>query len=430
MLIKNQKINLITLGCRVNSCESSAIAHDLKMHGALIVNDLEKATICIINTCCVTSKADAKSRYFINRASRMKNIKLIIVVGCYSQLNNIDNDKVGIILGAKYKNDLITFIKQYHQEKIIKIDKFSKLDKFDEYSDSILFSNTRAFLKIQDGCDYMCSYCLIPFARGRQRSLNHNKVISLIKNAVNQGYKEIVLSGVNVAGYNDGKYNFFQLLKAINQLSGSFRVRISSMEPFQIDTSIIDLITSNPSRWCQHLHLCIQNANDQIIKDMNRKYTIKQFNELCKYARKHNPKISLTTDYIVGFPTETESCFKNSLINLKKIKFCDIHIFPYSQRKNTLASKLKNLVSDYAKHKRFHVIQSLNESNKINYLKRFIDQRVNILFEKSNEENIQVGHSEYFFKVKVSTSENLTNKLLKVTIKKIEGNQLFGELNF
>lgn len=248
MLIKNQKINLITLGCRVNSCESSAIAHDLKMHGALIVNDLEKATICIINTCCVTSKADAKSRYFINRASRMKNIKLIIVVGCYSQLNNIDNDKVGIILGAKYKNDLITFIKQYHQEKIIKIDKFSKLDKFDEYSDSILFSNTRAFLKIQDGCDYMCSYCLIPFARGRQRSLNHNKVISLIKNAVNQGYKEIVLSGVNVAGYNDGKYNFFQLLKAINQLSGSFRVRISSMEPFQIDTSIIDLITSNPSR--------------------------------------------------------------------------------------------------------------------------------------------------------------------------------------
>lgn len=163
---------------------------------------------------------------------------------------------------------------------------------------------------------------------------------------------------------------------------------------------------------------------------MNRKYTIKQFNELCKYARKHNPKISLTTDYIVGFPTETESCFKNSLINLKKIKFCDIHIFPYSQRKNTLASKLKNLVSDYAKHKRFHVIQSLNESNKINYLKRFIDQRVNILFEKSNEENIQVGHSEYFFKVKVSTSENLTNKLLKVTIKKIEGNQLFGELNF
>jgi threonylcarbamoyladenosine tRNA methylthiotransferase MtaB len=205
MLIKNKKINIINLGCRVNAFESNAIAHDLKTNGGFIVDDFRNADICIINTCCVTSKADAKSRYFINKVCKLKKIKLVVVIGCYAQLNDINNLNVGIIVGTKHKNKVVDLIKKYDGNKIIKIASFSKKDNFDEFSNSILCTNTRAFLKIQDGCDYMCSYCLIPFARGRQKSLNHIKVIDSIKTLIKNKYKEIVLTGVNVAGYDDGQ---------------------------------------------------------------------------------------------------------------------------------------------------------------------------------------------------------------------------------
>lgn len=203
MQIKKTKVKLINLGCRVNLFESSAIIHDLKLEGATIVDSLAQANICIINTCTVTSRADAKTKYFINKACKQKDIDLVVVIGCYSQLNEINNNKVGIVLGTKYKNQLMNLIEQYDGMKIIKVDSLSQKDNFENFSESILFISTRAFLKIQDGCDYRCSYCLIPFARGTQRSMNHARVIDLIKTLVNKKYKEIVLSGVNVAGYKD-----------------------------------------------------------------------------------------------------------------------------------------------------------------------------------------------------------------------------------
>lgn len=428
MLIKNKKINLINLGCRVNLFESSAILTDLKNKGGVICEKIDDADICIINTCTVTSKADSKSRYFINKVSKLKNIKLIIVIGCYSQLNSIENDKVGIVIGTKYKNKISTLIEQYQNKRITKIDDFSNTEHFEKFSHNISFISTRAFLKIQDGCDFRCSYCLIPLARGRQRSLHHDKVIELIKQVVNKGYKEIVLSGVNVAGYSDKEWNFYKLLITINSLTGNFRIRISSLEPFQINNKIIDLITSNPNRWCQQLHLCIQSASDNVIKDMNRAYAVSDFMKLCQYARSKNPLISLTTDYIVGFPTETVTFFNISLKNLKKIKFCNMHIFPFSNRKNTKASTLNNSVSDTEKHRRFKMINILNKKMQLNYLKQFVGKKVKVLFEKSNESNIQVGHSEYFFKVKIKSNKFLTGQLLKVKIKTLNNSQLFGEI--
>lgn len=428
MLIKNKKIKLINLGCRVNLFETSAVAHELKKEGAKLTINLNNADICVINTCCVTSRADAKSNYFINKASKHNNIKLIVVMGCYSQLNNILNSKVGIVIGTKYKNQLVNLIKQYQNRQIIKIDQLVKNDRFENFDESILYINTRAFLKIQDGCDFMCSYCLIPFARGRQRSLNHELVLKNIQNLIDKNYKEIVLSGVNVAGYNDGEYNFYQLLKAIDKIEGKFRVRISSVEPFQIDNKIIDLITSNPNRWCQQLHICIQSASDQVIKDMRRKYTIKDFKKMCTYARNKNPLISITTDYIAGFPTETKKYFDESMENLKKIKFASMHIFPYSKRPNTYASSLNNLVSDNEKKERFDKVQKLKNNMQKQYLRHFINKKIKVLFEKSNEKNIQIGHSEYFFSVKVKTNKALTNRLLNVKIIDIKNNQTLGEL--
>jgi threonylcarbamoyladenosine tRNA methylthiotransferase MtaB len=245
MLIKKKKIKIINLGCRVNLFESSSIASDLKSNGAIVVNDLKDADICIINTCTVTSKADTKSKYFINKACKLENIKLVTVVGCYSQLNEINYSKVGIVLGTKYKNQIVDLIKEYDGRKITKVDSLTFKDQFEEFSKFVSFDKTRAFLKIQDGCNYMCSYCLIPFARGRQRSLWHEKVLNIIKFLISKNYKEIVLSGVNTAGYNDEAVDFYSLLKMINKLDGNFRIRISSIEPFQLTKNIIDLIINN-----------------------------------------------------------------------------------------------------------------------------------------------------------------------------------------
>jgi threonylcarbamoyladenosine tRNA methylthiotransferase MtaB len=362
MLIKNKKINIINLGCRVNSFESSAIAHDLENNGAIIVDDLNKSDICIINTCTVTAKADSKSKYFIRKACNTKNIKLVVVIGCYSQINEVNNDKAKIVVGTKYKNKIVELIKNYENEKIIKVDKLAKNDVFESFSQLVLFSNTRAFIKIQDGCNFMCSYCLIPFARGSQRSLNHSKVLELINNLIKHNYKEIVLTGVNTAGYNDGVMNFYELLGAINSMKGNFRVRISSIEPFQLNKKILDLILNNKNRWCQHLHICMQSANNEIIKDMNRRYTVESFTKLCQYIRSKNSLFSITTDYIVGYPTETNPRFNNSLNNLQKISFSDMHIFPYSHRNGTVASKIKSVVADAEKTKRFKMINGLKQN--------------------------------------------------------------------
>ncbi|MDR1234500.1 MAG: tRNA (N(6)-L-threonylcarbamoyladenosine(37)-C(2))-methylthiotransferase MtaB [Mycoplasmataceae bacterium] len=432
MLVKNKTFSIVTLGCRTNGVESNAINNQLTDSGMINVNDINKSEICIVNTCCVTKRAEAKSRYSIMKATRSKLCKVVIIVGCYSQINKnlILDRKVGIVLGTKYKSSLINYLKKYDGvHPIIAVNNFSNKDKFENYVIENYHNNTRAFLKIQDGCNFMCSYCVIPFARGRQRSLSHKKIIETIKKLVSNGYKEIVLTGVNTAGYFENKnYQFYDLLCDINLLSGSFRVRISSLEPFQINHKIIDLITTNKERWCQHFHICIQSACNQIISDMKRKYTITAFIELCRYIRSKNKMVSITTDLIVGFPTESNDCFKESLINLKLINFSDMHIFPFSLRPFTAAAKLKNIVSDQQKTQRFTQMSSLNKMFKNQYLNTFRSQTVKVLFEKSTDINYQSGHSEYFFNVKVKTNKHLTNEFHRVKITRIIDNQAFGVL--
>jgi threonylcarbamoyladenosine tRNA methylthiotransferase MtaB len=252
MLIKNKTFYIVTIGCRTNACESDIINNQLINESAIRANSLNEANIVIVNTCCVTAKAESKSKYYINQAIRSTRCELVIMVGCLSQVNTklFHHPKIGIVIGNKVKNKLIDYIRKYkHNQPIVDIKKFSKTDVFDSY-DSINFLNkTRAFVKIQDGCDCMCSYCIIPFVRGRQRSLEHHKVLSIINQLVKNGHQEIVLTGVNTAGYRENnKYGFWELLKDINKLKGNFRVRISSLEPFQIDKRIIDLLTDNPKR--------------------------------------------------------------------------------------------------------------------------------------------------------------------------------------
>jgi threonylcarbamoyladenosine tRNA methylthiotransferase MtaB len=415
MLISNQTFCVTTLGCKVNLFESNSIINQLKDNGAIYVDEIEDADFCIINTCCVTQKAEAKSRNFINRAIKSDRCKLVIVIGCASQLdpNLFQDEKIGIILGTKYKSVLASILNSYQLgERIVQIETFDKKDIFEQFEQETFIDNTRAFIKIQDGCDYMCSYCVIPFVRGRQRSLGHKYILQLIEELVNKNYKEIVLTGVNTAGYKDSEnYNFLDLLKDINNMRGEFRIRISSLEPFQINHKIIDLITENEKRFCQHFHLCIQSANDKTIRDMKRKYSVTEFIEICEYIRKKSGLASITTDLIVGFPTETQDDFNINLDNIKNIKFANMHIFPYSSRPMTQASKLKNIVTDKDKKDRMIQIEELNQCLETDYLKKFIDKEVNVLFEKPKDVGIQTGHSQFHFLVNVTTNKQLVNQL-------------------
>ncbi len=421
-----------TLGCKVNTYESQVIINDLLSNGLIQVDFNQKADIYIINTCTVTNIADSKSRNMISRANKLNPNAVIVVAGCYAQTSSAEIKeklKVDILIGNKYKNNLIDLINDYksHQKEIVKVDNLLVEKEFEETLTSSFEDRTRAFIKIQDGCNFMCSYCTIPFARGRQRSAKADNIIKQVKDFVERGFKEIVLTGVNTAGYDDGETNFYQLLKKIHALPGNFRIRISSVEPFQITDEIIELITLNQDRFCNHWHLCLQSGSDAILDKMNRKYSCEQFMTLVKKIRKLSPTACISTDYIVGFPTETEADHKKSLQFLKDVGMSFCHIFTYSKRKNTAAARLKDL-NGTIKHNRFIEAETLNKQLYKDYLSQFINQEIEVIFEKY-ENGVYVGKSSEYSKVLVRTNqEGLVNQFIKVKVKQVFNNELICEL--
>lgn len=416
----------INLGCKVNLFETNAVCSQLRQAGFKQVTHINKANIVLINTCSVTNKADAKSRNMINRAKSAKLKPIVVVMGCFSQLNKSNAD---IVVGTNNRSNIVEYLNQYlkNRKPIIKIDQNQTFEEFPCFK---YFDNTRAFLKIQDGCNFFCNYCLIPYCRGRQRAMNHQHVLSSIKWYVKQGYKEIVLTGVNTAGYQDDQYSFYDLLSDINKLDGNFRIRISSLEPFQISKKIIDLLASNPNRWANQIHLCLQSANDKLLNDMNRKYKINDFIKLVKYIKNKMLNVSITTDYIVAFPTETETLFKNCLINLEKIKFSNMNIFIYSRRKGTAADKkYVNDINSIVARNRFNVVNELRLKHQKQYLQSLVGKTLDVLVEKSKAP-LMHGYSSEFVKVVFKNKTNLRNELVKIKITKLIKDQsgycLFG----
>lgn len=432
MLINNYKTYaIVTLGCKVNSYESNIIKNDLDSYGILEVSFDSKADIYIINTCSVTNTADAKSRNMISRARKNNPNSLIIVCGCYSQVssNELKNKfGINILLGNKYKNNIIQIINEYLEsnKQLIKIDNLLVEKEFENTKIELFKDQTRAYVKIQDGCNFMCSYCIIPFTRGKQRSKDFHSLMNEINTLVKNGFKEIVLTGVNTAGYNDGQYDFYKLLNEISLIEGNFRVRISSVEPFQISDDIINLIAMNPKRFCQHWHICLQSGSDDVLEKMNRKYTTKEFYELVQKIYKLNPYTSISTDYIVGFPTESEQNHIDSLKFLEKIQFSKIHVFPYSKRSYTPASKLKQ-IKDSIKTDRVNQVLDLNKKMNNNFIKKFVNKNVEVIFEKKLNNNY-IGHSSEYFEVMVASDQDLINKLCIVKIKRVINDKAIGEI--
>jgi len=419
----------INLGCKVNLFETNAITYELVKAGYKQVQDINQANIVLVNTCSVTNKADAKSRNMISRAKLAKLKPIVVVMGCFSQVNEewFKNNNINIVIGNKDKNKIVELLNNYlkDKEQINTLIDSKLIKEFEYFPPFEHLDNTRAFLKIQDGCNFFCSYCLIPYCRGRQRAMKHEQVIDNVKHYVSKGYKEIVLTGVNTAGYKDGDYSFYDLLNELDKLPGNFRIRISSLEPFQINHKLIDLLAKNPNRWANQIHLCLQSANDQVLKDMNRKYTIEEFTDLCNYIRSKMPNVAITTDYIVAFPSETEQYYKDSIDNLNKLKLANMNVFIYSRRKDTMADKKwKKDINPTIARKRYNEVVKLKDKYQKEYLETLIGKKLDVIVERSVIPTMH-GYSSEFVKVVFNTKKNMHTQLVKVVATEI-GKDKFG----
>lgn len=418
-----QTFAIMTLGCKVNTYESESMINQLTSQGLVQVAFTQIADIYIINTCSVTNTADLKSRNMIRRAHKVNPNALILVAGCYSQTasQTIKSElPVDIIIGNKYKNRIYFLISEFEKthQQIVKVDNLLIEKAFETLENPAFSDRTRAFIKIQDGCNFMCSYCSIPFTRGRQRSASHISVLKQIRQFINEGYKELVLTGVNTAGYNDGECDFYALLKLINAEAGNFRIRISSVEPFQITPEIITLICSNSQRFCNHWHICLQSGSDEVLEAMHRKYTTSDFLTLVKQIRQHQPLVSISTDYIVGFPTETEQAHETSLAYLAQLQLSFSHIFTYSKRNQTVASKFPDLHGSI-KHARFVSVENLQKTLTKKYLEQFIGRSITALFE-TYENGVYAGKSsEYCDILLKSDNSNLLNQFINLKVEKV-----------
>ena len=420
------KVKAVTLGCKVNAYESEYILSSFKDRGYEITNDI--ADIYIVNTCSVTNTSDAKSRKVINRLIRENPNSIIVVMGCMIEANkDMEIPGVSLIIGNKDKNKVVDLVENYLKDKQVRkilYDNFD--DTFEDMFITNMTSHTRAFVKIQDGCENFCSYCIIPYTRGKQRSKDPDLVIKEIETLVSNGYKEIVLTGIHTGHYgSDLQTTFPDLLKRIVKINGLERLRISSIEITELNDEFFEVLKANPII-VSHLHIPLQAGSDTVLQAMNRKYLTNYFENKVKKIREIRPDISLTTDVIVGFPGETEEEFQETLDFVSKIKFTKVHVFPYSRRKGTKADTMPNQIPENIKKERVKRLIDLSNKLEKEYLDLFLNKEVEVLIEEEYPD-YSLGHTGNYLKVKVLRPFK-SNELIKVKIIKREDLMLIGEV--
>ena len=406
-------VAVYTLGCKVNIYESEFVISLLKKNSYEIVDFNEKADIYIINTCSVKNESDKKNRKIINEAKRRNKDAIIVVMGCYSQVNPnlIEAD---IVIGNKDKSKIIELLDECikKKEKIKKIYDIRKTN-FETMSIDKFENHTRAFVKIQEGCNAFCSYCIIPFTRGGLRSKDEDEAVNEITTLVNNGYKEIVLTGIHTGRYGIEKNTSLEhLLNRLVKIPNIFRIRLSSIEINEITPGILELIKNNKIM-AKHLHIPLQSGSDKILKLMNRKYNIEFYINKINEIRKLIPNISITTDLIVGFPNETEEDFNDTLKVLNDIKFTKIHTFPYSIRKGTVAASMDNQVDGTIKKERVHKVLEISDKYELEFYKSQINQTYEVVTELKKN-NTCIGHTTNY--IPVTLNEKLNNEIVNVKI--------------
>lgn len=416
------KVAFCSLGCKVNQYETNAMAQKFIEHSYSVVDFEEPADIYIVNTCTVTSIADKKSRQMLRRAKEHNENAIVVACGCYAQVaaKEIEKiDDVDLVIGNNEKNDIIEIIERYreHNEVNELVSDVMYKEEYVEFGPTTYTEKTRAVIKVQDGCDRFCSYCLIPFARGHIRSRAIDNVIEEVKRVVEDGFKEVVITGIHVASYGrdfkDGT-TLIDLLEKINEIEGLQRVRLSSIEPIIMTDDFIERL-SKLEKICDHFHLSLQSGCTETLKRMNRRYTAEEFFDATKRLRAKFPNAALTTDVIVGFPGETEEEFNETYKFLKKIKFYHMHVFKYSPRKGTKAAVMPNQVDSKIKEIRSKKLIELSDENELEYNKSYIGKDVQVLFEEKDN-GYYKGHTKNYMVVKYKTEEKLENKIKDVKI--------------
>ena len=445
-------VSFYTLGCKVNQYETNAMEQQFIKNNYEIVENTQKADIYVINTCTVTNMAERKSRQMLRRVKEINPSAVLVVCGCYAQVakNELEQiPEIDIILGINEKNEIVQIVENYMEKMAeqdkrsqeAEIDDVSKQKEFLDFGDVTYTEKNRAVVKVQDGCNMFCSYCIIPYARGRIRSRKIESVVSEIEKIAKEEIKEVVITGIHVASYGKDfdnentskKIRLIDLLEAINKIDGIDRIRLSSLEPTIVDEEFATRL-SKLDKICDHFHLSLQSGCDETLKRMNRKYTTQIYRDAVATLRKYYPEASFTTDVIVGFPGETDEEFVKTYEFLKEIDFYRLHVFKYSPRRGTVAEKMPNQIDGNKKEERSNKLIELSNNTENKHNKNYIDKTVKVLFEEF-EDGFFKGHTTNYMMVKVAGSEEqlgkFVNKILDVKIKENndETRELIGILS-
>ncbi len=429
------KVALYTLGCRVNSYESEAMAEKFIKEGYEVVSFDEFSDVYVINTCTVTNMGDKKSRQMIGRARRHNPEAIIAVVGCYSQIASDEIaqiEGVDVVLGSRNKGDIVYWVNRAREEskQVVEVKDVLKNNKFEQLAISEYQDKTRAFLKIQDGCNRFCSYCLIPFARGGVCSKEPEKILKEVKELSKNGFKEIILSGVHTASYGvdlEGNWDLVKILEEINKIEGIERIRIGSIDPTFFTEGVIERIC-NLEKMCPHFHLSLQSGCDATIRRMNRKYTAQEYKDVVENLRRYMKDVSITTDIIVGFPGESNVEFEATYEFLKGIKLSKMHIFKYSKRTGTKAAEMPFQVDGLIKEERSKKLIELNNALEVEFMEKFLGREMRVLYEEaiSGKENTYVGYTENYIKVITESDENLEGKIVPTKLVAVKQENMVG----
>lgn len=429
-----KKAASFALGCKVNQYESEAIAELFAEKGYKIVGIDEEADVYVINTCTVTNFGDKKSRQLIRKVKRQNENAIVAVVGCYAQTapkELMEIAGVNLVIGTKDRAQIVEMVEQYDRANGVEnhVSDIMKERVFEPLSIQKLANRTRAYLKIQDGCSQYCSYCIIPYARGPIRSREPQEVVAEVKRLAENGFKEVVLTGIHVASYGKDRRDTSlpEILKQVHEVEGIERIRFSSIEPNVVTEEFAQTMAALP-KVCDHFHLSLQSGCDKTLKEMNRKYDTEKYRQAAATLRKYLPKVALTTDIIVGFPGETEEDFRESYAFAEEIGFAKIHVFPYSPKRGTPAAARKDQLLNAVKAERSHTLIQLSDKMAADFLADAVGTDAEVLYERAVGDGIYEGHTTNYMKVHGRSEVDLTNRIAKTHITRAEGEMLFGDV--
>ena len=431
--METRKVAFLTLGCKTNQYETNAMSQKFIEAGYEICNIEENPDVAIINTCTVTNIADRKSRQLFRKVKEENKNAIIVVCGCYAQIakKKLEQmEEIDIVLGNIEKKDIVKYIEKYIKNtKLVEVADISTHKEFDEFGIITYTEKTRATIKIQDGCNNFCTYCLIPYARGRIRSRNKEMIIKEVTQIAKKGIKDIVLTCIHIASYgkdlNNG-YMLIDLLEDLNKIDVIKRIRLGSLEPTIITEEFVQRL-KKLDKICNQFHLSLQSGCNETLKRMNRKYTTEEFKDVVKRLRDNFDDVNLTTDIIVGFPGETEEELNKTYEFLKEIAFYKMHVFKYSKRDGTVASTMSNQVDGNVKEERSKKLIELSNKNQLLYNQKYIGKELEVLFEEKHDD-FYVGHTKNYMVVKVKSQADIDNKIITVVGEDADHNEIFAKI--